>query len=81
VLYHYKFVPGFRQKVESAVRDGAYARDSWEYRHYQQALDRQPSLVLKTPTAQELRSVDDLVASGFLQVSDDYRQWIARTLR
>jgi len=81
VLYHYKFVPGFRRKVESAVREGAYARDSWEYRHYQQTLDRQPDLVLKTATAQELRGVDDLVANGFLQVTNDYRQWIERTLR
>lgn len=81
VLYHYKFVPGFRRKVESAVREGAYARDSWEYRHYQQALDRQPTLVLKTATAQELRGVDDLAANGFLQVTDEYRQWIERTLR
>ena len=81
VLYHYKFVPGFRRKVESAVRGGGYARDSWEYRHYQQALDRQPNLVLKTATARELRGVDDLVASGFLQVTAEYRQWIERTLR
>jgi hypothetical protein len=37
--------------------------------------------VLKTATAQELRGVDDLVANGFLQVTNDYRQWIERTLR
>ena len=81
VLYHYKFVPGFRAKVDAAVRDGTYAQDSWEYRHYQRALDREPDLMLKTTTARELRGVDDLVAGGFLQVTDDYRTWVENTNR
>lgn len=78
VLYHYKFVPGFHAKVDVAVRTGAYALDSWEYRRYQKVLVREPKLSLKTDTARELRSVDDLVSEGFLQVTDDYRNWVER---
>ena len=81
VLYHYKFVPGFRAKVDAAVRDGTYAGNSWEYRHYQRALDRDPDMMLKSSTARELRSVDDLVDDGFLQVTDDYRHWVEKTKR
>jgi len=78
VLYHYKFVPGFREKVDDAVRTRQYAADSWEYRHYQKVLNREPGLDLRTDTRRELRSVDDLVSEGFLQVTDDYLRWVER---
>lgn len=78
VLYHYKFVPGFRAKVDVAVRTGQYASDSFEYRRYQAALDRDPDIDFRTGTARRLGSVDDLVSEGFLQVTDDYRRWVER---
>ena len=78
VLYHYKFVPGFQAKVDDAVRTGQYADDSWEYRRYQKVLEREPDLNLKTDTSRELRSVNDLVSEGFLQVTDEYRHWVER---
>jgi hypothetical protein len=78
VLYHYKFTPNFRAKVDDAVREGNYAHDSWEYQRYQRVLDREPNLSLNTGTARELSSVNDLVSEGFLQVTDDYMNWIDR---
>lgn len=78
VLCHYKFTPGFRARVDSAVRSGAYADGSWEYRRYQQALDREPDMALCRATAQTLHSVNDLVANGFLQVTDDYLDWVEK---
>jgi hypothetical protein len=78
VLYHYKFLPEFRARVDDAVRTKAYASDSWEYARYQRALDHQPDLALKTATAKRLHSVNDLIADGFLHVTDAYRNWIAR---
>jgi hypothetical protein len=75
VLYHYKFPPGFGAKVEYAVRTKAYASDSWEYVRYKRVLDETPDLSLKAETARQLRGVNDLVADGFLQVTDAYRNW------
>jgi hypothetical protein len=76
VLYHYKFAPGFGEKVNVAVREGQYAQDSWEYQRYQKALQHEPSLSLATPTARKLKSVNDLVSEGFLHVTDGYRRWV-----
>jgi glycosyltransferase involved in cell wall biosynthesis len=78
VLYHYKFAPGFREKVDAAVRAGQYAQDSWEYKRYQGVLARDPNLSFKTDTSRTLGSVNDLVAEGFLQVTDNYRRWVER---
>jgi hypothetical protein len=79
VLYHYKFAEGFRERTEAAVESGAYADGSFEYRHYLRALEREPDLCLKRTTARRLRSVDDLVEEGFLQVSQDYLEWANRS--
>lgn len=76
VLYHYKFIAGFRAKVDAAVRSRAYADGSWEYQRYQRALDRDPNLSLNSPTAQRLQSVNELVDQGFLHVSNAYLSWI-----
>jgi Glycosyl transferase family 2 len=78
VLYHYKFVEDFGSRVGEAVRTGAYADGSFEYRQYQRALERHPDLSLKSETARALGSVNDLVALDFLQASDDYRAWAER---
>jgi glycosyltransferase involved in cell wall biosynthesis len=78
VLYHYKFAPGFAARVRSAVGSGAYAGDSYEYRHYLRALEADPALCLKTETARRLGSVDELVDQGFLQVTPQYREWVER---
>jgi len=78
VLLHYKFTPGFRAKVDAAVQSAAYADGSWEYRRYQQVLARQPDVALCGAAAQTLHSVNDLVANGFLQVSDDYMNWVEK---
>jgi hypothetical protein len=76
VLYHYKFVPGFRAKVDAAVQSRAYANGSWEYQHYQRALDRDPNMSLCKPTAERLHSVDRLVEQGFLHVTDAFLSWV-----
>jgi ubiquinone/menaquinone biosynthesis C-methylase UbiE len=78
VLYHYKFVPGFRTKVDDAVRTGQYAAASFEYQRYQAALEREPDIVLGSASARRLVSANELVAEGFLQVTDDYRRWVER---
>jgi hypothetical protein len=81
VLYHYKFVDGFRARAEAAVRSNAYADDSFEYRRYLRALEREPDLCLKRETSKRLRGVGDLVEEGFLQVTADYLDWASRAVR
>ncbi len=76
VLYHYKFVPEFRVKVDAAVRSGVYADGSWEYQRYQRALADTPELDLRSPAAQRLKGVNELVDQGFLQVTDQYLAWV-----
>jgi hypothetical protein len=78
VLCHYKFTPGFGAKVDAAVRSAAYADGSWEYQRYQQVLARKPDIALCGASAQVLHSVNDLVANGFLQVTDDYMNWVEK---
>jgi hypothetical protein len=78
VLYHYKFTPDFRAKVDDAVENRQYANDSWEYQRYQKVLQRDPDLQLGTDTSRVLRSVNDLVSAGFLQVTEEYRRWVER---
>jgi glycosyltransferase involved in cell wall biosynthesis len=74
VLYHYKFLENFREVTDRAVREGNYYGGSFEYRRYQEVLDASPELRMKLATARELRSVNELVASGFLAASEDYNR-------
>jgi glycosyltransferase involved in cell wall biosynthesis len=79
VLYHYKFVDDFRAKAEAAVRASTYADDSYEYRHYLSAVEKDPDLCLKHDTAKRLRGVGDLVEEGFLHVTQGYSDWAERS--
>ena len=78
VLYHYKFIRGFDCQVQDAVKDSQYASDSYEYRAYQEVLERNPNLCLKYESAERLESVNQLVRERFLQVSRDYEDWVDR---
>lgn len=77
VLYHYKFLDDFYAQVRRAVRQENYMKDSIKQKQYLQILERTPSLELKKASARELRSVNDLVGSGFLVVSRDYMDSVA----
>jgi hypothetical protein len=76
VLLHYPFVSSFASKVHEAVKSGRYGFfTSDEYSAYSHALSRNPGLQLLTETAATLASVDDLIESEFIVVSDHYRKW------
>lgn len=72
VLYHYKFVARFAERVRVAVERRNYWRESLEYRHYHEVLAANGAVMLRRPTARELRDVDELVEAGFLAVSERY---------
>jgi hypothetical protein len=76
LLRHYPFMPGFVGKIAEAVRTRRYGRTTTdEYEAYARGLARDPQLTLKRSTAQRFTSVDALVESGFLTVSNAYREW------
>ena len=77
-LLHFKFTPGFRAYVDSAVLRGQHWNDSEEYRCYQRVLAAHSDLVLKRETARRWSSVHALIDSGFLEVSDAFRDWMTR---
>ena len=75
---HYPFNRAFYEKVEEAVRTGRYGiAASHEYRAYWAVLAEDPELSLHRPTAQRYVGVDLLADLEFLQVSDQYRRWVA----
>ena len=76
VLYHYKFVCGFPEKVADALIHRQYSSDSREYECYRKALEDVPKLCLQSANARELGDVNDLVEADFLQVSDSYLEWV-----
>jgi hypothetical protein len=76
VLYHYKFIDGFRERVARAVQEENYAPGNTSYyKEVHKLLKRNPSIRLGQDTARELKSVNELVGNGFLVVSDEYRRW------
>lgn len=75
VLYHYKFMENFYEQTHRAVREESYANGSAEYKKYLRVLEHTPTLRLKRETATELQSTDELIASGFIVVSEDYELW------
>jgi hypothetical protein len=72
VLFHYKFVKHFRERTELAMRDWQNSVVFAEYSKNLAVLDKNPNLQLKQETAQEITSVNDLLADGFLATSEDY---------
>lgn len=76
VLLHYKFTSGLTQVIERAIVEGSYYMGSERYKNIARTFEENPELSLRGPTAHELRSIDDLVAHGFLVVSQQYRKWL-----
>jgi len=72
VLFHYKFVGDFRERVALAVEEERYASYTSRYDKFFETLERSPETLIKRDTAQELGHVNDLVDDQFLVVSGDY---------
>jgi len=76
VLYHYKLVDGFRERVAQAARQETYARATHQYKKCHEVLEQNAGSVrIMQATARELGSVNELIDNGFLIVSDEYRRW------
>jgi len=75
VLYHYKFVAGFRCRVKDALLNRQYWAESVEYLNYDRVLEADGDARLISDTSRVLRSVNDLVDAEFLQVTPEYSVW------
>jgi glycosyltransferase involved in cell wall biosynthesis len=82
VLYHYKFTPSFKAKVEESRASKRYVKFAQgQYEQYQRQIGERASLVIDTPGTRRLGNVSELVERGFLRVSpafEAYAQSVAR---
>lgn len=79
VLYHYKFVPSFAAKVIRACRSRSYVRFAQdEYDAYYRYMKDHNSFIINTPGTRRLGGVNELVANGFLQATEDYKAFLAQ---
>jgi hypothetical protein len=77
ILLHYQFDYHFPEKCRVVAREETYWQNSRNYKAYLRRLERSPLLELKGRSAERFESLDQLVDSGFLVVSDKYR-WFAQ---
>jgi hypothetical protein len=61
--------------VDNAVREKQYYNDSSEYKHYQEVLLKNDSLILYSDQSVEYENTNQLIEIGFLDVNEDYRQY------
>jgi len=74
VLYHYKFLPDFYARAKRAHDVGFGS--SADYGRLVAGYAGRPETILKRPTSRKVGTVMDLVDSGFLVVSEQYRAWV-----
>jgi cellulose synthase/poly-beta-1,6-N-acetylglucosamine synthase-like glycosyltransferase len=82
VLYHYKFTPSFKAKVEESRASRRYVKFAQgQYDQYQKQIGQRSSLVIDTPGTQRLGSVQDLVDQGFLTTSSAFEAHVRGAAR
>lgn len=72
VVYHYKFLAGFSQRVTQAIREEQYYQGSAEYKQYQEKLSITEGLILWNKQSIALEDTQQLVNAGLLVISDRY---------
>ncbi len=78
VLYHYKFIRGFRERTRRAAA-GPHAVSSAAYwNQLSERLDETQEISLPCDRATELKDVDQLVEQGFLVISNRYKDLAQR---
>lgn len=76
VLYHYKFIGSYFERIVEAVEKENYADNSAQYKKYYQVLTKNPSLNLRSETATQWESTQALIDQEFLVVSDKFTSWV-----
>ena len=65
-LAHFKFYPGYRERIADALRTNAYWQDSTEYRFLDLAVRALADWPLPGPRSRRFRSAEDLEQAGLL---------------
>ena len=77
VLYHYKFTERFYEDVRRSVEERNRSdHGTRRYGKFLEVLERKPYLEIRRETSKELESVDQLVADGFVVVSEEYLAFV-----
>jgi len=76
VLFHYKFLNDFPERVLEAVKKENYGNKSTQYKKYYKVLKKQPDIQIKQTTSLTINSVNDLIDNGFLVMSEAYENWV-----
>jgi hypothetical protein len=80
VFFHYKFIDSFASVVEKAVSKKQYYQDSCEYMNYHRILKQQKDVDFLGDSSLEFKDIDQLVVSGFMQVSEAYDRFANQQL-
>lgn len=81
VLLHYKFIGTLYDQARRVLELAQHPGGGVNYRGFAEVLAARPDLCLRTDTATELSSVNDLVGRGFLTVSPEYLGWVESSSR
>ncbi len=76
VLLHYKLLNGLYAAVRRKVESRNYPNRWRKYERYLMVLEGAPSLAVKTETARELGSANDLVGTRFMPLSERYMRFV-----
>jgi len=72
LLLHYKFIGDVYGRVQAAVREGQYYRDSIEYRHYLNGFETRPEQGFLLPDSHRYEGHRQLLAQGLFEYTDSY---------
>lgn len=76
VLLHYKLLNGLYAAVRREVERRNYPNRWRKYDRYLKVLEEAPKLAIKTETARELESTNDLVGTRFMVLSEEYMKFV-----
>ena len=76
VLLHYKLLNGLYAAVRREVESRNYPNRWGKYDRYLKVLEGAPNLEIKTETARELGSTNDLVGTRFMVLSEEYMRFV-----
>ena len=78
ILFHYRFLSDFYEKVLEAVKKENYWKNSIVYKKFYEVLKQNPKLKIKQRTSKKLKSVNQLIDEDFLVISDEYMCWVKK---
>lgn len=77
VLLHYKYDRSFGERCAAAVKEENFFGNSAAYKLYLKAMENEPELVLRGPTARRYHGPMELVEQGLLRASSRYFEHVA----